>query len=405
MNSDETKTLEKEKTTLVIPTVGQIKNELAMTSPQEIRVAATDEKNLESKADEFVQQLLNFDYANVDQQQARKNSVEQMGYDVQKHAAKQSELLRQPVRNMSEKSDDKGDVGNALINLKMKVEELDPGKFDFEEGWLSRTLGRLPGVGTPIKRYFSKFESAQTVIGTIVRSLENGRDQLQRDNTTLLEDQKLMRNSTKKLEQAIQLGQLMDQKIQYKLEREIQAEDPRHKFVSEELLFPLRQRLIDLQQQLAVAQQGVIATEIIMRNNKELVRGVNRALNVTVSALETAATVAMALANQKIVLEKVQSVSQTTSDLIAGTSARLKTQGTEIHKQAASATLNLDSLKSAFADLKIAMDEVSTFRINALPQMANTILELDKISADAEKTIEKMEQGNRARPQIKIDIE
>ncbi len=291
MNSNETKTLEKDKTSLVIPTANQIKNELAMTSPQDIHLAPTDEKNLDGKADEFVQQLLNFDFANVDQQQARKNSVEQMGYEAQKRAAKQSELLRQPVRKMSEKSDDKGDVGHALINLKMKVEELDPGKFDFEDGWLSRTLGRLPGVGTPMKRYFSKFESAQTVIGTIVRSLENGRDQLQRDNTTLLEDQKQMRDSTKKLEQAIKLGQLMDQKIQYKLEREIQAEDPRHKFVSEELLFPLRQRLIDLQQQLAVAQQGVIATELIMRNNKELVRGVNRALNVTVSALEFRARV------------------------------------------------------------------------------------------------------------------
>lgn len=56
-------------------------------------------------------------------------------------------------------------------------------------------------------------------------------------------------------------------------------------------------------------------------------------------------------------------------------------------------------------DLKIAMEDVATFRVNALPQMANTIIELDKISADAEKTITKIEKGNRARPQIKIDIE
>lgn len=402
MDSKGTKTREKEREATL--SVGEIKKELALNSPQEIHLTATDEKSLESKADEFVQQLLNFDSNNVDQEQARKSSVEQMGYEVQKRAAKQSELLRQPVKKMSQKSEDSGDVANALIDLKVKVEELDPGKFDFEDGWVSRTLGRLPGIGTPIKRYFSKFESAQTVIGAITRSLENGRDQLQRDNTTLVEDQKQMRESAKKLEQAVRLGQMMDQKIQYKLEREIAKDDPKHKFVAEELLFPLRQRIIDLQQQLAVSQQGIIATEIIMRNNKELVRGVNRALNVTVSALETAATVAMALANQKIVLDKVQSVSQTTSDLIAGTSARLKTQGTEIQKQASSAQLNLDSLKSAFADLKIAMEDVSTFRVNALPQMANTILELDRISADAEKTIVKMEEGNKAHPQIKIEV-
>jgi uncharacterized protein YaaN involved in tellurite resistance len=393
------------KTDLSIPSPNEIKKELSLTAPEEIHLAPTEEKNVEGKADEFVLHLLNFDLESVDQQQTRKNSVEQMGFEVQKKAAKQSELLRQPVKKMSQKSEDKSDVANALIDLKVKVEELDPGKFDFEEGWMSRVLGRIPGVGTPIKRYFSKFESAQTVIGAITRSLENGRDQLQRDNITLVEDQKQMRESAKKLGQAIRLGQVMDQKIQYKLDREIPKGDPKHKFVSEELLFPLRQRIIDLQQQLAVAQQGVIATEIIMRNNKELVRGVNRALNVTVSALETAVTVAMALANQKIVLDKVQSVSQTTSDLIAGTSARLKTQGTEIHKQASSAQLNLDSLKAAFADLKTAMEEVSTFRINALPQMANTILELDKMSEDAEKAIVKMEKGNRAKPQIKLEMD
>lgn len=401
---NETKTLEKEKVDLIVPSAGEIKKEFALTAPQDIRIDAGADKDLDAKADEFVRQLFDFDAESVDARQARKNSVEQMGSDVQKRAAKQSELLRQPVRKMSEAGDDKGDVGNALVNLKMTVENLDPGKFDFEAGWVSRTVGWIPGIGTPLKRYFTKFESAQTVISAITRSLENGRDQLQRDNVTLVEDQKQMRETGKKLEQAVKLGQLMDQKIQYKLDRELQAGDAKHTFVSEELLFPLRQRIIDLQQQLAVSQQGVIATELIMRNNKELVRGVNRALNVTVSALETAATVAMALANQKIVLEKVQAVNQTTSDLIAGTSARLKTQGAEIQKQASSAQLSLDSLKSAFADLKIAMEDITTYRMKALPQMAETIVQLDRITADAEKTVAKLEEGNRARPQIKIEV-
>lgn len=403
MSTKETLTLEKEK--LKIPTVTDIKSELSISTPSEIQLTNADEQNLDGKATEFVDKLLNFTSDDIDQQQAKKNSVEQMGFEIQKRAAKQSEMLRQPVKNLSQKADDGGDVANALINLKVKVEELDPAKFNFEPGWFSRALGQIPGIGTPIKRYFSKFESAQTVISAITGSLENGRDQLLRDNLTLQEDQKQMRETSKKLEQAIKLGQLMDTKIQYKLDREIPKEDPKNRFVAEELLFPLRQRIIDLQQQLAVSQQGVIATEIIMRNNKELSRGVNRALNVTVTALETAATVAMALANQKIVLDKVNSVSKITSDLIAGTAARLKTQGTEIHKQASSAQLDLNSLKSAFADLKIAMEDVSTFRLNALPQMANTILELDKISGDAEKTIAKMEEGNKAKPQIKLEID
>jgi len=149
----------------------------------------------------------------------------------------------------------------------------------------------------------------------------------------------------------------------------------------------------------------VLAAEIIIRNNKELSRGVNRALNVTVTALEVGATVAIALANQKIVMDKVDTVSKATSDLIAGTASRLKTQGVQIQKQASSATLNMDSLKSAFADIQSAMDDLSTFRRNALPQMAGTILELDKLSKEAEKAVKRLEEGNKSKPTIQIDVD
>ena len=95
--------------------------------------------------DVFVQQFLEVKTSDLQDQKAKKDSVEQMAFEVQKRAAKQSELLRQPVKKLSERGQDGGEVANALINLKMKVEELDPGKFDFEAGWMTRTLGRIPG--------------------------------------------------------------------------------------------------------------------------------------------------------------------------------------------------------------------------------------------------------------------
>ena len=381
-----------------------LKNELQLKDPASIQIQVGEEKDLDQKADEYVKFLTEVNPDDVNKAAAGKASVETMGVDLQRKAAQQMGMLNQPIKNMSGRANEGGDVSNALIDLKMKVEDLDPGKFDFEPGWMSRTLGMLPGVGTPLKKYFTKYESAQTVISAIVRSLEQGRDQLLRDNTTMTEDQKNMRLMCQKLEQGIKLGQLMDQKLQYKLEREIPATDPKNKFISEELLFPLRQRIMDLQQQLAVNQQGVLATELVIRNNKELAQGVNRALNVTVTALQVGATVAMALANQKIVLDKLDAVNKTTSDLISGTAARLKTQGVEIQKRAAGTQISMDSLKSAFADINTALADLSTFRQAALPQMANTILELDKVTQDAEKTIKDVEKANLARPEVKIEL-
>ena len=226
--------------------------------------------------------------------------------------------------------------------------------------------------------------------------MENGKDQLGRDNVTLLQDQKFMREITRKLEKAVKLGQLLDQKLQYKIERELVNHPERLKFVQEELVFPLRQRIMDLQQQLAVNQQGIVTLEVIMRNNKELIRGVNRARHVTVNALQVAVTLALALANQKIVLDKVDAVNKTTSDLIAGTAKRLKQQGAEIHKQASSTQIDMSALQSAFRDIHAALDDISRYRQQALPKMSKTIQEMDELTTKGEKRIKQMEKADIA---------
>lgn len=380
-----------------------VEKELSMSDPQSIAADPAVDPELDEMASQFADALANLDPKDLHAQDNAKTAVEEMGRDLQREAAHRSQMLQQPVKILSDHGGEGGPVANALTELKVQVEELDPARFDFSAGWMSRMLGYLPGVGGPIKRYFTKFESAQTVIDAIIKSLEAGREQLNRDNTTLREDQRMMRQITEKLERQIKLGQLIDQKLDYKLQREIGDDESRRRFIQEELVFPLRQRLMDLQQQLAVNQQGVLATAIVTRNNQELIRGVDRALDVTVSALAVAVTVALALANQKIVLDKVQAINKTTSSLISGTAERLHTQGTEIHRQASSAMLDIDALKSAFSDINAAMEEISEYRRSALPQMASAIVEFDRLAEQGEEAIRKLEEGERARPKLKLD--
>jgi uncharacterized protein YaaN involved in tellurite resistance len=383
--------------------VATVRQELALIEPDSISAETTEDAELEEKARQFADALIDPDSSDFEAQDEMKAAINDMGRELQRKAGRQSKMLQQPIKDLSKHGEDGGPVANALVELKMEVEELDPNRFDFSAGWVTRMLGMIPGIGSAMKRYFSRYESAQTVIDAIIHSLEEGREQLKRDNVTLSEDQRGMRELSLKIERQVMLAQLLDQKLQYKLDREIPADSPKSRFVQEELIFPLRQRIMDLQQQLAVNQQGVISIEIIMRNNKELVRGVDRAINVTISALQVAVTVALALANQKIVLDKINALSQTTSDLIAGTAATLKTQGTAIHTQASQSMLQMDSLKSAFADITSAMDEISRFRREALPKMAESILEFDQLTAQGEATIERMEQAKQVRPTLQID--
>jgi len=359
---------------------------------------------LQERALAVADKLITFDPDDQDARVTAVDSVEGMGRDLQRRSATRSRLLQAPLRDLARESEEGGPVAKSLSDLRIEVEKLDPTSLDLSPSGFNRLLGAIPGVGTPLQRYFMRFESSQGVIDAIIRSLESGRDQLKRDNVTLNEDQKNMRELTVTLTEQVGLARALDTAIGARLDREVPADDPRRAFIEEELVFVLRQRTMDLQQQLAVNQQGVLATAIIVRNNRELIRGVNRALDVTISALQVAVAVAMAVAHQKVVLDKVEALNRTTSDMIAGTAERLKTQGSQIHQQASSAMLDMDSLKSAFGDINIALDEIARYRRDALPQMAQTIIEMDSLTTEAEKTIDKYERSTSASGVLEVEV-
>jgi uncharacterized protein YaaN involved in tellurite resistance len=363
------------------------------TKAQVIVVEPTLDEDLTKRASEFAAQLVAFDPDDQESRVTMLDAVEGMGRTLQHRAATRSRMLQSPLRDLSRETEDGGPVAKSLADLRIQVEKLDPTSLEIEPGVFNRVLSMIPGVGTPLQRYFMQFESAQGVIDAIIRSLESGRDQLKRDNVTLNEDQKSMRELTLTLTEQVSLAQALDSAIREKLDHEVEQGDPRRQFIEEELIFALRQRTLDLQQQLAVNQQGVLASALIVRNNRELIRGVDRSIDVTVSALQVAIAVAMAVAHQKVVLSKVEALNRTTSDLIAGTASRLKTQGAQIHRQASSTMLDMESLKSAFADINIALDEVSRYRQEALPQMAGQILELDQLTREAEQAVDRHERG------------
>ena len=150
--------------------------------------------------------------------------------------------------------------------------------------------------------------------------------------------------------------------------------------------------LLYTSQMIVVNQQGIIAIEVIRRNNKELIRGVDRAKNVTISALRTATIVASALYNQKIVLKKIDILNKTTNDLISGTSKMLKEQGAEIQKQAIENSISVDTLKNAFSDTLEALNSISSYKQEALPKLKETINQFRELADLGEKQISKIEK-------------
>ena len=132
---------------------------------------------------------------------------------------------------------------------------------------------------------------------------------------------------------------------------------------------------------------------IIRRNNKELIRSVDRAENVTVTALRTAVTVAGALYNQKIVIEKVNALNDATNQMIEGTSKMLHEQGVAVQKQATEAAISPDTLKNAFSETLQALDDINNYKSEALPRMKATIDTFNELAEVGEKRIQELERA------------
>jgi uncharacterized protein YaaN involved in tellurite resistance len=118
--------------------------------------------------------------------------------------------------------------------------------------------------------------------------------------------------------------------------------------------------------------------------------GVQRATTTTVSALRTAVIVAQALADQKLVLDQITALNATTSNLIESTSEMLRTQSTSIGQQAASSTVELDKLKAAFQNIYATMDEIDSFKVNALDSMQKTVNALSEEISKSQAYIDRV---------------
>ena len=363
----------------------EIEKEVA---PEEKEVQA-----IKKLAKENTNEIMALDLENLNKKREMIKSIEEFAMETMQKSSHKNSLMQTTIGNLSKEGEEGSNVSNSLADLHREIKDLDPSLIDFDDS------GFLKKIINPIRRYFQKYEKADGVIKDILTSLEKGKNTLKNDNTTLDIEEEAMRELTKKLNNELALVMDMDEQISAQIEEaKLNGEDEEKiKFVTEELLFPLRQRIMDMQQMVVVNHQGIVAMEVIKRNNRELIRGVDRARTVTVTALRTAVMVASALYNQKIVIRKIDLLNETTSNIISSTGTMLKEQGVEVQKQATEATVNPEILKQSFQDAISALEDISTFKEQALPKMHETINQFKELAETGEREIARIENAETSK--------
>jgi uncharacterized protein YaaN involved in tellurite resistance len=214
-----------------------------------------------------------------------------------------------------------------------------------------------------------------------------------RDNAALEQERIYLWAMKTRLEQYAHMAGALDEALTRKIATVADKDPTKARKLKEDALFYVRQKRQDLLTQLAVVCQGYLALDLIRRSNIELIKGVERATTTTVSALRTAVIAALALSNQRLVLDQVTALNTTTGNIIESTSQLLRQQTLEISNQAASSTVSIEKLQAAFNNIYATIDTIDTFKLAALDNMRKTI---EILSSEINRAQEYVERSRSA---------
>ncbi|MBK7273650.1 MAG: toxic anion resistance protein [Actinomycetales bacterium] len=350
---------------------------------------------LDAKVENYLQALMTA-APKSPQFETKANDVRVMGdEDIRRAAESSNRLLRSPVKALQEGGlSEGGKVGKTLLELRRTVEDLDPSQAT----GVKKVLGMIP-FGDKVTDYFRKYQSAQSHLDGILQALRQGQDELQRDNVALNLEKQNLWDSMGRLNQYVYIAERLDAKMAAQIATLDVTDPEKATALKQDVLFYVRQKHQDLLTQLAVSIQNYLAIDITIKNNIELIKGVDRASTTTVSALRTAVIVAQALGNQKLVLDQITALNTTTSGLIQSTSEMLRDNSVRIQEQAASATIGIEQLQAAFSNIYQTMDAIDTFKVQALDNMAATIGTLE---TEVAKSRTYLERANRVNPNVQM---
>ena len=352
-----------------------------------VQVDAATASKIDSMVDGYVNSLASLDPHSQDFT-TKVNAIHTLGNDeIRRSASVSNRLLDKPVKAMESGPFSQGAaVSKSLVDLRRTIEDLDPSR----QGPLGprRLFGLIP-FGNRLRDYFGRYQSAQGHLNAIIQALYRGQDELRQDNAAIEQEKVNVWDIKGKLEQYVYLAGKLDAALDTEIRRIGQTDPARAKALREDVLFYVRQKRQDLLTQLAVNAQGYLALELVRKNNLELIKGVDRATTTTVSALRTAVIVAQALINQKLVLNQITALNTTTANMIETTSQLLREQSGQVHEEAASATISVEKLQAAFANVYATMDMIDAYKLQALNSMQKTINALSTEVTKAQSYLER----------------
>jgi toxic anion resistance family protein len=339
------------------------------------RLVLSDErkKRLDEVAENFVNKAFDSGFlTSIDQSVSAgiTADIDSMGMAEAKEIALSSNNLMnrqlKELDNSSVKENKK--VVKSLMDMENKIVELNPAKAGIN--WDDPLRGgrifgiKLPFIGDKLQKYIQKTRDASQYIEMVNKELDEGSRIIRESIGEIdLEKQKNL-EITMRSNEYLYLNSAIVKKVESRM-IENKLNDKEKELVTEVILYPLEQKKSDLNTQIHVAITSYYGLDVIQKNNKELLRGVQRCQMVALPALNTSITMASALADQKNVHDTVGAINQTAEEMLNNVSTMVSSQSQQIQKSAQSETIKRKSIMDNYKKIEDALKKTSEYRLQA----------------------------------------
>lgn len=357
------------------------------------RLVLSDErkKRLDEVAENFVNKAFDSGFlTSIDQSVSAgiTADIDSMGMAEAKEIALSSNNLMnrqlKELDNSSVKENKK--VVKSLMDMENKIVELNPAKAGIN--WDDPLRGgrifgiKLPFIGDKLQKYIQKTRDASQYIEMVNKELDEGSRIIRESIGEIdLEKQKNL-EITMRSNEYLYLNSAIVKKVESRM-IENKLNDKEKELVTEVILYPLEQKKSDLNTQIHVAITSYYGLDVIQKNNKELLRGVQRCQMVALPALNTSITMASALADQKNVHDTVGAINQTAEEMLNSVSTMVSSQSQQIQKSAQSETIKRKSIMDNYKKIEDALKKTSEYRLQAHAALKKDNEKMEELTKNA----------------------
>jgi uncharacterized protein YaaN involved in tellurite resistance len=359
--------------------------ETATATPviHETAVSQTDEDM--ARVNQVVDALMGIDFNDSQTKDGVVQGLRIVNEEVMDRASNfTSEALEKRMGSL--KGTEEGDmVYETMITLNDKIKEIHPKNHNLVESWIHKILPFL----SPVRNYFAQFQTMQSVIDGYKKTLEEGIQDRELDLEILRKDKSRLYEAESILKDAIAFNKLLESKLQEKINMEI-TDAEQKQFLEGQILHNLLRQTQGLEEMRAVNLQGQMSIEMLLKTGLEVIDGAKRCIRVSVNALTIAGVIQQVLTGQRKLLEAVQEVNATATDMVDWNAQQLNTTMLDVSKMAMETSLDIDVLTNAIQSSVDAIDADIKYRQESVPMIRDNINRLSDATKAAKDTTHKL---------------